>query len=309
MDNLDAQNDYELHKEQKEQRVGIKRIPSITDQVLYVDQNTNKESDGLKLSTTSWASQIEEEMGNSITDEQLTGSNNASSWKDARSKNNDQVPVYEKKNIDIDKLINENIETQDDVDLLNNQTIIINSLRKTIKNYVDKYLQNKEQPAFDFSKSLNKLEWLLAVSKYFSDKLHTPIILHTTKGRNIPRSSYKFCDYGHDCEYNYTHKHEGCFAQHFVHNFVYADIKALADHIQIVKKKEFDDIKFIEIMRCMNTVSYVISHMHEELKCVSHYHDNYLDLHLERTPNGKNKKKTTNKNFNKKQAKINTKKN
>jgi hypothetical protein len=173
MDNLDTQNDYEL-----KHKTGIKRIPSITDQVLYVNQNTCKESDGLKLSTTSWASQIEEEMGNSINDEQLTGSNNASSWKDARSKSNDHPVIAEKKNIDIDKLINENIETQDDVDLLNNQTIIINSLRKTIKNYVDKYLQNKDQPVFDFSKSLNKLEWLLSVSKYFSDKLQKEEIYH-----------------------------------------------------------------------------------------------------------------------------------
>ena len=301
MDDHDEQNNHKF-----EYKPGIKRIPSITDQVLYVDQSL-KGSEGLKLSTTSWASQIEEEMGNSITDEQLTGSNHTSLWKDTKVKNNDQSTVSDKKNVDIDNLINDVIELQDDIDLLNNQTLVINSLRKTIKNYVDKYLQNKDQPAFDFTKSLHKLKWLLSVSKYFSDKLQIPIILHTIKGRSIPRSSYKFCDYGHDCEYNYTHKHEGCFAQHYVHNFVYADIKALVDYIKLVKEKDFDNIKFIEIIKCMNTVSYVISHMYEELKCVSHYHDNYSDMHLERTPRS-NKKKIVAKNFNKKHTKTNEKK-
>ena len=288
MDNSDEQNIFKYNQKQS-----IKKIPSITDQVLYVNQHTNLDNhELLQLSTTSWADQIEEEIGNSINDEPLTGSNNLSSWKDAHDKqNNVNTEIVEKKSVDTDLLITEPIDDKDDVYLLNNQTIIINNLRKTIKNHVDKYLQNKDQPIFDFAKCIAKLKWLLSVSKHFSDKLNITIILHTIKGRNIPRSSYKFCDHGHDCEYNYTSKHEGCFAQHYVHNFVYADIKALIDYIHSVNGKEFDDVRFIEIIRCMNTVSYVISHMYEELKSVSHYNDNYANMHRERTPSGKNKKK------------------
>ena len=168
MNDFDMQNSYK-------QKQGIKRIPAITDQVLYVNQDKNTDDcEGLKLSTTSWASQIEDEIGSSINDEPLTGSNNVSSWKDLHTKNTELS--IEKKNIDIDQIIYKEIENQDDVDLLNNQTIVINSLRKTIKNYVEKYLQNKDQPAFDFTKCISKLEWLLLVSKYFSDKLKVTII-------------------------------------------------------------------------------------------------------------------------------------
>jgi hypothetical protein len=270
-----------------EPKQGIKRIPSLTDQLLYVEEE-EKQEDFLKMSNISWASQIEEEMGDSLTDEQLTGSSTTSSWKDSSS----NLADLESKNINIDKILQISLDDNktDDVKLLNYQTIMTNNIRKSIKVYVDKYLHNKNNKEFNFTLCIKKLNWLQKVSKHFSDSLKLPIVLNAfSKTKVIPRSSYQFCDFGYDCDYNYNHKkHEGCLYQHYVHNLVYADIMSLLEYIGNVKDKSFNDIKFIEIIKCLNTLSYVIGHMYDELKHVKFYNkNNHTGLHQERTPPGK----------------------
>lgn len=284
-----------MNKDSKKQ---IKMIPTLTDDVLYVDDNENID---LTLSTTSWASQIESELGNSINDEKLTGSNVASTW-NVKS----DVVKCKGKDIEVDELIKLNMDDFNDLELLEYQTLIVNHLRKVVKHYTDKYLQNKDK-IFDTNDFIKKLEWMLGASKKLSDKLGLQITLHSYKSKSIPRSSYKFCDYGYECEYNYDKKHDGCFAQHYVHNFIYSDIKALLEYM-INSNTEDDSIKFFEIIKCMNTISYVIGHMRDELKDLSFYNsDNYLDLHKERIPDGKNKKQFIPKKKNKKKKIITVK--
>jgi len=51
---------------------------------------------------------------------------------------------------------------------------------------------------------ITKLKWLSNVNDYLSKKLNLPEI--TTKSsvnNSITRSSYKFCEYSYNCEYNY----------------------------------------------------------------------------------------------------------
>lgn len=266
---------------------GMKRIPSITDEDFYVSNNeNNRSSSSLKLSTTSWASQIEEEIGDSMSNELLSKSTD-------NFVSND-TPVVTKKTYDINNIIsNYDIETINDITLLYHQTYIMNNIRKELKNYMDKLFENNEK--YDFSDCINKLQWLLHVSKYFSDKLNLNSIVHTIKGKGITRSSYKFCDYGYNCEYNYNKKYQGCFAQHYVHNYVYADIHSLIEYINImIGKEEYDAIRYSEIIKCMNTISYVINHMYEELKYINHYNKTN-NMHIERTPEGNINKNIRNK--------------
>ena len=294
---------------------GLKKIPSITDADLYVKQSTDESSDkstDLKLSTLSWASQVEEELGTSIEDTPLSGSGylsvkgSSDNLKDLESINmntntstntntNTNTNINTSTNLTIETILNLNLKDHIDIVLLEHQTTMANHLRKQIKIHVEKQLQNKNKEKFNFDGYIEKLKWMQKISAHFSKKLELSKIVHThgNKVRSIPRSSYKFCDYGHDCEFNYNHKkHKGCFAQHFVHNHIEADLNALVEYVSQVKDNSFDNIKFIEIIKCTNTVSYVIGHMYEELKYVEYYHKGKSDIfHKERTPSGKRQKK------------------
>jgi len=251
---------------------------------IYVETSEND----LQCSSYSWASKIENELKDSE-DIPLTGSCSSSI---SKINNSDSETEYDKLS-DIHDILQIDTSTEDDLTLLNYQTILTNHLRKIIKIYVEKALQNKDVKDFDFSSYLDKLSWIINVSSLFIKKLNLPKIEHTYyRSRTIPRSSYKFCNYGHDCEYNYNHtKYKGCFAQHYVHNYVCADTNALYHYIVNMKKDGVDNQKLMEIDKCMNTISYVISHMRDELKYIEYYHKGKSnDFHQERTPDGKRKK-------------------
>ena len=83
----------------------------------------------------------------------------------------------------------------------------------------------------------------------------------------ILRCSYKFCSYKDNCTYNYNLKTKNlCYQDHYVHNMVSADLKILLDYIQ----KNFEKYGLIlhnkEILKSINTLSFVITHMESELK-------------------------------------------
>ena len=83
----------------------------------------------------------------------------------------------------------------------------------------------------------------------------------------ISRCSYKFCSYQDNCTYNYNLKTKSlCYQDHYVHNMVSFDIKILLDYI----KQKYETTKVIlhnkEILKTINTLSYVIGHMELELR-------------------------------------------
>lgn len=84
---------------------------------------------------------------------------------------------------------------------------------------------------------------------------------------NISRCSYKFCSYQDNCTYNYNLKIKNlCYQDHYVHNMVSADLKNLLNYI----KNKYENTKIIfhnkEILKTINTLSYVIGHMELELR-------------------------------------------
>jgi len=258
-----------------EKTKGITRIGSITDQELYIDQEED-----LNISTLSWASQMDEELGDSIEDFLLCNEQEI-----------EEKCVEQKPKIDIEYILDINfkkkIDEFDDVELLGFQLIITDHLRKEFRNNEK---SSKFKP-FSFDIYEAKINWILECSKYFSDKLKLKIIQHPHGNKNKPihRSSYKFCDYEHDCEYNYTSSGKGCYAQHYVHNHIYADLYSLVKYIEHV---DTNHVKFSEIIKCLNTTWFVINHMHEELKHIEYFNKGKSNLlHKEITPSDKKKTK------------------
>ena len=95
---------------------------------------------------------------------------------------------------------------------------------------------------------------------------------------HIPRSSYKFCEFNYECEFNYaTHiqtgsnNKRGCYAQHFVHNFINADINSVIIYLRMMAEKK-TEINYGELLKCINTINFVINHMREEMQNMNCYY-------------------------------------
>lgn len=87
----------------------------------------------------------------------------------------------------------------------------------------------------------------------------------------ISRNSYKFCEYGYGCKFNYEKKQK-CHAHHFVFNLVYLDIIDILEYLsmdifnlvgghELIQKHD----NMEEIRTSINTITYVLNHMHDEL--------------------------------------------
>jgi len=133
-------------------------------------------------------------------------------------------------------------------------------------------LQNK---VIDYDFILNTLNILLELSEILRIKLGQKIFIHDkvqiTNENTISRCSYKFCCYQDNCSYNYNSKIKNlCYQDHYVHNMVSLDLKILINYI----KNNYEATKIVthnkEILKTINTLSFVIEHMEKELrnKCI-----------------------------------------
>lgn len=157
----------------------------------------------------------------------------------------------------------------DDLHLLENETILIT--------YIFKYLSINK--CIDNEKSIKIFNYIKNLSFYFMKKLNLPKIKHEKnkyEKKSIKRSSYKFCSFQDSCKYNYDKKSKGCYAHHYVHNMVYADIESLLNYIELFEN-ENKKYNSNEIIKCCNTLSFVIKHMYEELYNISIYDKSNID--------------------------------
>lgn len=228
-------------------------------------------------SSISWVNQFEDEIGSGLDDMEFIITD-----KTDDDKHDEPISDIDEQ-FDIDKAISKKCTDLDgDLEVLKYQKNIADFLRNYVHYYVKRL--DKSNVKFDPNLFLRYLIWLETASKYLSKKLNMPAIQHTAKADNIiPRSSYKFCDYGSECDYNYgdgKFKTKGCIAQHYVHNIVYADINILKIYIN---KMEDGQNLHSEILKSMNTISFVFSHMYNELSCICYYDkENGHKLHKER---------------------------
>jgi hypothetical protein len=273
----------------------IEEIFDINENDMYIDTEFSRSSSNpeLNLSNISWTSLVDDELYDSMEERSL--SKNLSDTTPYVNTLPD-LPENTEAILTMDDISNCDFTRDSDVTILKYQTIIAKKLRNYIKNVID----GNEQ--FDLDEYINKLNLLCNMTKYLSNKIG--LILHKhelNKLNSIPRSSYKFCNYGYNCEFNYNHvKFNGCYEQHYVHNLVYADATALIYYVS-----NNDKINYNEIMKCINTLVFVLNHMYDELKQVEYFNKDTVDkLHKDRKLSNKNNKNNSKKiKFNKKKKK------
>lgn len=127
-------------------------------------------------------------------------------------------------------------------------------------------LQNNQ---LNYTFFMNALNLLLILSETLRIRLEQNEINIEKKAYsddNISRCSYKFCSFKDSCNYNYNKTKNMCYQDHYVHNMVSVDLKILIEYIEL----KYGDTKIVlhnkEILKTINTLSYVITHMENELK-------------------------------------------
>ena len=121
------------------------------------------------------------------------------------------------------------------------------------------------------------------ITSYSDIPINKEFTSQINKESTISRASYKFCEFGHNCRFNYSIK-EKCYAQHFVFSHISQDISSVIDFIiedyETVKLRQITNNNDLnEIKTSINTITYVINHMYDELlqlKNINHqYYENY----------------------------------
>jgi hypothetical protein len=136
-----------------------------------------------------------------------------------------------------------------------------------------KYSLQNNQLSYDFF--MNALKLLFSLSETLRTRLsqeEIKIEKNIYSDDNISRCSYKFCNYKDSCNYNYNKaKNLICYQDHYVHSMVSADLKVLLEYIE----QKYGEIKIVshnkEILKTINTLSFVINHMESELKAKCMY--------------------------------------
>lgn len=151
--------------------------------------------------------------------------------------------------------------------------IIIQKELEIIKLLTKYMLQNNN---LDYTFFLSCLNILYNLSEILRNKINQHEIIHDKHNNNLDniiRCSYKFCSYKDNCNYNYNNKISiVCYQDHYVHNMVSADLLILINYIKYkypLNKNNNSETIIIhnkEILKTINTLSFVIGHMESELK-------------------------------------------
>lgn len=172
---------------------------------------------------------------------------------------------------EFDKIIFKN---NNDIDLLKYENYLFTHIRQYIKKC------NETEENIDYKKLMIYLKWIADVSEYLSKKIKLPLFHHEIIFNNmehvsIPRSSYKFCSNSCDCIANYrnngTKNKKHCKGRHYVHNLVNADVSVLLIYLSKIINCDYSLINHDEILKSINTISFVINHMYNELSSFLYY--------------------------------------
>jgi len=120
-----------------------------------------------------------------------------------------------------------------------------------------------QQNNYDVTFIINLLKLIYQISDNLATRINQSKITHKPRNdKPIVRCSYKFCIYKSNCNFYYKKKRK-CNSDHFVHNMVCADIQVLIDYFTKINQDNFKSNK--EIIKSINTILFVVSHMESEL--------------------------------------------
>jgi hypothetical protein len=134
-------------------------------------------------------------------------------------------------------------------------------------------LQNN---VLEFNFFIASLNFLFHLSEILRIRINQKEIIHDNKiiNNSISRCSYKFCNYKDTCVYNYNTKNKSkCYQDHYVHCMVSADLLVLIEYITTKFENQQEITPNKEILKSINTLSFVINHMESELRAKCMYID------------------------------------
>tara|TARA_B110000879_G_C11127780_1_gene494638 strand:- start:400 stop:1095 length:696 start_codon:yes stop_codon:yes gene_type:complete len=134
----------------------------------------------------------------------------------------------------------------------------------------------------DFNFIINSLNYILEISNILKKRTKQTDIVLVAKD-TIQRCSYKFCKFKENCTYNYSHRKNVCYQDHYVHNMVICDLNQIINFIS----KNSDTLQLNDFSKSINTISFVINHMYKELNSRCLYIK--LDKEIEKEHISKNK--------------------
>jgi hypothetical protein len=193
--------------------------------------------------------------------------------------NNIDVKIEEME-VDFVTKINEikNTCEKEDINKIYNNKNSLEILQKEVEivKLISKYsLQNNK---LEFAFIITCLKYLHQLSELLRIRLKQPPInmskhFNNVKNITINRCSYKFCNYKEECAYNYGKKTNQCYQDHYVHNMVSHDVSSLISYIENNYKENSIILHNKEILKTINTLSFVIGHMEGELRAKCLYND------------------------------------
>jgi len=195
--------------------------------------------------------------------------NNKTNEKNVEYKIDQIEKKYQDKLKEVENLCNSNNEVKQ---LKSKSSLVILQKELDIIKLLTKYtLQNKSlNPSFFISciNILLNLSETLRIRIKQKEIIHEKIIDESNPTKfNISRCSYKFCSYQDNCSYNYNSKTKSlCYQDHYVHNMVSADLKILIEYIKQKNENNNLILHNKEILKTINTLSFVIGHMETELR-------------------------------------------
>jgi hypothetical protein len=216
-----------------------------------------------------WIQEINHDLYKNINDQLLHKINTT------KNINNIQVKIAEQENNYIEKIkkLKKIIENKNIVKSLDGLTVL-EILQKELEiiKLISKFsLQNNNVNKHFLIDSLNLI---LRISNFLQNKLNQKEILNIKQTKvGLVRCSYKFCTFKENCVYNYQKKNNHCYQDHFVHNMVSHDINIILEYINQSYDNEEEIKPNKEILKSLNTLSFVINHMEQELKAKCIYLD------------------------------------
>ena len=153
--------------------------------------------------------------------------------------------------------------------LKSKSSLVILQKELDIIKLITKYTLQNKKINYDFI--MNSLKILHELSESLRIKIGQKNFNHekmmSPPEYMISRCSYKFCCYQDNCSYNYNFKIKNlCYQDHYVHNMVSTDLKILIDYIKNNYGKDKIVLHNKEILKTINTLSFVIDHMEKELR-------------------------------------------
>jgi len=165
------------------------------------------------------------------------------------------------------KLIN--ISTSDDLEIISHLLFFFKNVKFIFsKNKLDRDQMNISTQIF--KKIENIVKELSIRNKQYSE------YIVKKKEKDIWRNSYKFCEYGYKCKFFYNNNSQ-CYGQHYEYYLMYSDIIELIQYMDESPVLNQEQIKI-----SINTLTYILNHMYDELNNLKKYSPIHYNLYNQR---------------------------